>query len=336
MHIVLVGNPAFDSLEFHLADACCALGHTAEIIDTAGTLPLLRKLTYWAGRFVAPYDRSRMQQLASRIARRQPDLVLVVYRHLHPALTDALRQQCPGAVLAQINPDHVANLENQQILAADFDHYFTKEPYMAAFMRDKAGLNAHYLPEAFNPRVHRRPAGTKADAERITDIDVLVFGGLYAYRARMVEQLQRAGLRVTLYAQPGPYLKPALRSTFQPRYLVGPEKNRQLYGARIVFNNFHYAEISSANQKYFEINGIGGFQLCDHKDTLDSYSAVPAEQVTFRSMAEAIDLIRYYLARPDERHALAEQQYAHFQAHHTVDQRMAQLLAITHPQLATQ
>ena len=161
----------------------------------------------------------------------------------------------------QLNPDALSNLEKQQIIAADFDYYFSKEPYMVDTLRNKAGLNRHYLPEGFNPRIHRKPLIDKAEAERQTTIDVLVYGSLYAYRSRLIEQLLRAGIKLAVYGTEGPYLRPPVRQVVQSRYLVGDEKNQLLYGAKIVLNKFHYAEMTSVNQKYFEINGIGGFQL---------------------------------------------------------------------------
>lgn len=328
MKVVVVGSRAFDSLEYHLSDSFRALGHEAVTVDVTDAWPMPAKLTYWASRFVDACDRVVSRRLAHRVVALRPDLVVVVYRNLHPALVETLKSRLPGLPVVQINPDALTNLEKQQIIAADFDHYFSKEPYIVQFLRDKAGLAAHYLPESFNPRVHQRPAVEKAAAEREVNIDVLMFGGLYAYRARMVEQLQRAGVNVAVYGTPGPYLRPAVRSVFRKQYLVGDQKNRLLYGARIVFNNFHYAEITSANQKYFEINGIGAFQLCDYKPTLDEYTGVPAERVTYRTMTEAIDKIRYYLSRPAERHELADHQYHHFQRHHTIDQRVEKLLQI--------
>ena len=326
MRVVLVGSRAFDSLEYHLRDSFRALGHDATTLDVTDAWPVPPKLTYWASRFVESCDRAVSRQLAHRVIALRPDLVVVVYRHLHPVLVEVVKNRLPAVPVVQVNPDALSNLEKQQVIAADFDHYFSKEPFIVDFMRDKAGLNAHYLPEGFNPRVHRRPAIDKAAAEWETNIDVLLFGSLYAYRARMIEQLQRAGVNVAVYGTPGPYLRPAVQSAFGGRHLVGDEKNRLLYGARIVFNTFHYAEITSANQKYFEINGIGAFQLCDYKPTLDEYTGVPVERVTYRTMADAVDKIRYYLARPDERYELADQQYCHFQQHHTVDQRVAKLL----------
>jgi spore maturation protein CgeB len=199
---------------------------------------------------------------------------------------------------------------------------------MADFMRQKAGLNAYYLPEGFNPRIHIKPPIEKKIAEEQTGIDLLIYGGLYAYRARMVEQLLKAGIQPVIYGSEGPYCPPAIKKLFRNQYLVGEQKNRLLYGAKIVFNNFHYAEVNSANQKFFEINGIGGFQLCDYKTTLSSYSKVEVETFTYKTIQEAVDKIQYYTSRPLERYKIAHQQYEHFQQEHSFDRRVEEMLRI--------
>ncbi|SOD90182.1 CgeB family protein [Spirosoma fluviale] len=326
MKIAIIGSQAFDSFEYNLCDSFRTLGHEVSIVDIADVLPVSVRLNYWVSRFIESYDRVVSVRLANKVALLRPDLVLVVYRNLHPMIVRQIKEHCPGPLVVQINPDALSNLEKQQIIAADFDHYFSKEPFVVDFLTTKIGANAHYLPEGFNPRIHKKPAIEKTIAEWLTEIDVLVFGNLYAYRARMIEHLMRAGIKVAVYGTEGPYMRPVVRSAFRKQYLVGPDKNRLLYGAKIVFNNFHYAEITSVNQKYFEINGIGAFQLSDYKPTIEEYTGVPADLVTYRSVDEAIDKIRHYLVHASERHELADRQYVHFQQHHTLDLRVGELL----------
>ena len=328
MQVVVVGSNVFDSLEYHLCDSLRALGHAAFLLDVTDVSPVSRKINYWVSRFNEVYDRALAQRLAGKIIQLRPDLVLIVYRNLHPVLVERIKAKLPGTPVAHINPDPLSNLEKQQIVAADFDYYFSKEPHIVNFLRNKAGLNAYYLPEGFNPRIHKKPPVEKFLAEWLTDIDVLIFGTLYAYRARLIEQLIKADINVVVYGTEGPYLRPAVRSAFRRQYLVGPEKNRLLYGAKIVFNTFHYAEVTSVNQKYFEINGIGAFQLCDYKPTIEEHTRVEAGRVTYQTMNEAIDKIRYYLSHARERHELANIQYQHFQEHHTFDRRVEELLRI--------
>ena len=55
-------------------------------------------------------------------------------------------------------------------------------------------------------------------------------------------------------------------------------KSNLLFGSKIVFNNLHYAEIESVNCKFFEILGIGGFQICDYRPIINEYSKVDPVQ----------------------------------------------------------
>ncbi len=327
MKIVVIGSQLFDSLEHHFCDSFEQLGHTCTLIDYMRLLPI-GKLTYWSVRFARPYRDALNKLTIRKIAAEKPDLIVGVYRSLPPSLIDGLRQRLGSIPIAQVNPDHPAVLEQQQIMASDYDFYFSKEPYMVDFLRHKAGVNAHYLPEGFNPRFHRKPLISKQVSEEKTQIDVLMYGSLYPYRVRVIEQLVRAGIRPVIYGSVGRFCPPDVRALSNGRHLAGDEKNRMVHGAKIVFNLFHYGEFTSANQKFFEIYGAGGFQLCDYKPTLNEYSATPPAAFTFASTDEAIDRIRHFLSRPDERHAIAEEQYQHFQQGHTFDQRACQLLTI--------
>ena len=129
MNIILVGSRSVESLEGHWVDSFRMLGHNAHIVDVTDGLPVSGRVNYWASRFWERYDRVISTKLMHRIVRLQPDLVLVVYRHTHPALVDGLRKQLPGVPVAQLNPDALSNLEKQQIIAAGFDYYFAKETF---------------------------------------------------------------------------------------------------------------------------------------------------------------------------------------------------------------
>lgn len=95
-----------------------------------------------------------------------------------------------------------------------------------------------------------------------------------------------------------------------------------LFGSKIVFNNFHFAEVESVNAKFFEIAGIGAFQICDYKKSISEYTKIPSEKFTFNSIGEAISLIKYYLDHPKERHALSMEQYLYFLDNHTYEHRL--------------
>jgi hypothetical protein len=97
-----------------------------------------------------------------------------------------------------------------------------------------------------------------------------------------------------------------ITKSFRNEYITGDRKAEVLFGSKIVLNNFHYAEINSANVKFFEINGIGAFQLCDYKPVLEEYSAVDVEKFTYKTIDEAIEKIKYFLDQPLLRYGACE------------------------------
>ena len=194
-------------------------------------------------------------------------------------------------------------------------------------MKNKMSLNAFYLPEAFNPRIHKMPTRARIEMENEIGIDVITFGTMYPYRAKMVSQLVDKGIKMTLFGTPDKnFPKKEITNNFRNEYITGARKSEIIFGSKIVFNNFHYAEINSVNAKFFEIAGIGGFQICDYKASVSEYSIIPPEKFTYKNINEAVDLINYYLSHGQERHQLALEQHSHFMQHHTYEHRISQIL----------
>lgn len=91
----------------------------------------------------------------------------------------------------------------------------------------------------------------------------------------------------------------------------------------------HYAEIESVNNRFFEVNGCGAFQLSDYRPILKDLLPIDPELVSFRSIDEGIDKLRYYLAHPTERHEIADKVYRHFMENYTYDHLVLYLLNAT-------
>ena len=326
MKWAFIGAKGEDTLEFHLKDSLEFLGHEVKIFDITLLMGYGGSLHYWLGRISDTYETAKARILAKDILTYQPDVVLGTYRFIHPLTIDLIKASEPGIVAIHVNPDALINLEQQQVIASNYDFLFTKDPYMVKFLRDKAGLNAYYLPEAFNPRFHTIPSGSRKELEEKENTDILFFGNLYPYRARVIEQIIKLGYNVKLFGVEGPYFPNHLRANFYNRIILGSEKSKIIWGAKIVLNNLHYAEIEGVNCKYFEINGVGGFQICDFKETLREYSPVDPAKYSFNTMDEAEELIHYYLSRPEERYEIANLHHSHFLANHTYEHRVGTII----------
>lgn len=327
MNVVIIGNKGLDTLEYHLADSFLFLGHQVSILDLTDIIPVKYSINYHAIKYFKKYDEFIFRNLAKKVIEIKPDLVIGTYRFINPLCIRTIKKHLPHIPIIQVNPDALTTFELQQIFASPYDFYFTKDPYIVNFMKQKMNLTAVYLPEAFNPRVHQKPNINRIELEGKTNIDVLAFGYLYPYRTNMIKKLVNAGLNVTIFGKKDRrFFDPELNKYFHNDWITGDRKAELLFGSKIVFNNFHYAEIESVNCKFFEIAGIGAFQICDYRPTIDEYSKVYSAKFTFKSIGEAIDLIKFYLDKPTLRHEMANIQYEHFMQNHSYEHRVKQIL----------
>lgn len=329
MRVSLFGSKDVDSIEFHLADSFKFLGHDVFHLDVVDLLPVKYRYFYWGTKVFPKLDTYIFTKAAKRIAESNPDLIICTYRFIHPSCIYAIKKLLPNIPVVQINPDALTTFEQQQIFASPYDFYFTKDPYMVSFMKVKMGLNAFYLPESFNQRFHIRPLLSKKEAEEQTKIDVLSFGTMYPYRTNMLKKLVGAGLNITMFGTKDRFFPSDLKPYYKNEFITGERKAQLLFGSKIIFNNFHYAEIDSVNCKFFEIAGCEGFQICDYRRTIDEYSIIPSSTFAYTSIDDAIDKIRFFLSNDDLRYELSHKQYNHFLKNHTYDHRVKQLLEIT-------
>ena len=254
-----------------------------------------------------------------------PDLVIGVYRFIHPDFVKQIKLS--GIRIIHVNPDALTTFEMQQLFVEPYDVYFTKDPYIVHCMRDNMKLKVNLYNEAFNPRYHKKPKQLKCECEDDVNVDVMTYGTIYPYRVRMLSELLKHDINLKIYGvKPHRFYNHLLDGAFQNRYIVGEEKSQLLYGAKIVFNQMHYAEIESVNNRFFEVNGSGAFQLSDYRPILKELLPIDPELVSFRSIDEGIDKIKYYLAHPQERYNIANEIYEYFIQNYTYDQLVNYIL----------
>lgn len=311
MRIALIGGYREDNLEYHFKDTLDRMGHVTEIFNLRKKFFLLRNnqlhlALHGAFRLSSALESSLYTSLAKNILAWEPDIVFGIDRQIHFSCINYIKEEKPGIMAISINPDALINFGRGYLFASRYDHFFSKDPYIVRFMKAKLDLNAHFLPECFNPYYHKKPDMDKATAEERADIDVLVMGTIYAYRALFLEKLFSAGIKLSIFGNKTRYFGSGKwLDHFSGEYLIGARKSELFYGARIVLNNMHYAEIESVNCKFFEIMGCGGFQLCDHKPGIETLGTPGKEFATFSCVAEAIEKIRYFLTHHEERRQIA-------------------------------
>lgn len=115
----------------------------------------------------------------------------------------------------------------------------------------------------------------------------------------------------------------------------GLDMYRALARSRITLNrHINVAENNANNMRLYEATGVGSLLLTDRKDNLDELFEVGKEVVAYSSQEEAAELIRYYLAHPEEATAIAKAGQARTLRDHTYQWRMEELMPILERHLA--
>ena len=61
---------------------------------------------------------------------------------------------------------------------------------------------------------------------------------------------------------------------------------------------------------------------------MQEYSAIDLNDFTFKTIDQAIELIKYYIDKPQLRYKMTSEQQDHFALHHTYEKRIEQILKI--------
>lgn len=108
-------------------------------------------------------------------------------------------------------------------------------------------------------------------------------------------------------------------------YNVLDDCAKKLSQARICVNESIKEDL---NMRTFEILGCKKFLLTEEVPDLLKHFKDGVHLKTFKTIDEAVDIAKYYLAHPEERNAIAEAGHREFLANHTYEKRAKELLKI--------
>jgi len=214
--------------------------------------------------------------------------------------------------------------------ARAYDVVFTNERRSVSLFTQNERV--YYLPHAFNPEVHHPGPSTPGKT-----CDAFFVGTGFDERKRLFDGANWDGIHFVKLG----YLWEHEESpdTIRPDDVTPNEETAQWYrGAKVCINqhrttttygsggHINADAASSVGPRAYEIAACGGFQLCD--DSRAEYRELFGDATTTYRAGNSADLeaqIRYWLARDDERQALARAQHQAIQPHNWTN-RAAQML----------
>lgn len=329
MRILVSGSFYPDSFARCIATTAELMGHTVGAYEDRPLLRHHNKLwtAFWTlAEMGFPEVERRRQRALCRVAKEfEPDLILFPSAGFLPEIIHELRR-VTDARLAVWYPDYLGNLGRQYMLAADYDAWFFKDPYMVEVLRAKLGLNAHYLPEACHSHWHRRIEPSAKDREKY-GCDLTTAGNMYYYRAKSLEIFRSYNLKIWGASYPR-WLGSTLRAVYPEVFVAEEEKAKAFNAAKIVLNTMHYGEIEGVNCRLFEAAGCGAFQIADWKPALPDLFDPENEIVTFHTRKELKEKVDYYLVHPEERQEIADRAYTRAHRDHTYEIRLKKMLDV--------
>lgn len=96
--------------------------------------------------------------------------------------------------------------------------------------------------------------------------------------------------------------------------------------SKINFNCTSMQMKGAVNQRIFDVPACGGFLITDHRRQMDRLFEPGREVVSYASVEEIPELVRYYLAHPDARARIARAARKRILQEHTYDLRLTSLL----------
>src|SRR3989344_8107264 len=178
------------------------------------------------------------------------------------------------------------------------------------------------------------------------DTDVSFMGLKNEGRAALAGQIRGAGISLSLFGggwdggrlSQSELIRLFLRSQvnlniISPRSLWDRNSFGRLFARRSrnrFVTDFHIVDnvrswlgqrILQIQGRPFEIAACGGFCISGYADDFETYYKENEEMVFYRSPADLIEKIRYYLARPEERERIAKAGYERTLRAHTAEKR---------------
>ncbi len=206
-----------------------------------------------------------------------------------------------------------------------YDLILTSFPHFVPRLIEK-GVSSEYFRIGFDTRVLDRLG------EVPKDVGVSFVGGISRHHEKAIPVLEYLARNtpIQFYGYGSQTLSPG--SPIRKRHhgeVWGLSMYRALARSRITLNrHINVAENNANNMRLYEATGVGSLLITDLKDNLGELFEIGKEVVAYSTQEEAAELIRYYLAHPDEAETIAKAGQARTLREHTYQRRMEELVPI--------
>lgn len=338
LNIAVVGPMYGGSLPIarYLARAFARQGHHTRLIDHADAWPLYEKIqssvsgSTPAAQLTGLYSQFLSEWTYAQVAEFNPEICIVLAQApVAPTFANRLRKN--GIITAFWYVENWRHLPYWRDIARYYDFFFHIQPGEFEAKLDEAGCQHHaFVQTACDPELHRAVMLEDAERKHFT-CDLSFAGAGYYNRINLFKGLSDYDFKIWGVSWPDRHLTKHLADG-EARF--DSETFMKIVAGSAINLNLHSSsskpgvdpDCDAINPRVFEIAAAGGFQLCDPCVGLDRLFDFETELPVYRDLKELRERIDYFLARPEERKAMAEAARARVLAEHTYEHRAAEML----------
>ncbi len=261
------------------------------------------------------------RQLLQKVVREKPDLIFFVTMTCEIWLESLqLIREGSDAALLHWNPDDSWKYEqSSRLIAPAFDVMATT--YASASEKSQRdGLDNFILSQwAANSAVMQPPLAAEDCRYPISFV-----GTAYGNRIRWVELLKSRGIEVACFGHG--WLHGPVAGQDIPHIMRESMLSLNFADSGVVLKGIRPQRSRQIKARIFEVPGAGGLLMSESAEGLDTFYKPDEEIIIFESVDDLADKIRYMLAHPEQRDAMAQAAYLRTQREHCYEMRFQPLL----------
>jgi hypothetical protein len=172
------------------------------------------------------------------------------------------------------------------------------------------GAPAYFMPQGVDPRIFRPIDVAKT-------VDVCFIGQRYGMRGRLVDALRSAGVNVVCFG--GGWDTPSISDDEKIEMYSRARINLGIGGTGVS------ERMTCIKGRDFEVPAAGGLYLTTYNPELTNLYDIGKEILCYLNEIDCVEIVRYYLERPEEAQAIATAGRARCLSDHTWEVRFREL-----------
>jgi glycosyltransferase involved in cell wall biosynthesis len=322
------------------ARALRRLGHTVMDMDHSAHVPVM-----WTGlslraarRLLMPLIIDEYNRKILQLAREFKPNIFLAFKGMFVLPRSLMEMRSLGIALYNFYPDVSAFTHKVSFLPRalqEYDCVFSTKKFTAKDL-ERQGYplrNVEFLPHGYDPDIHF-PVEINHDEQEIYGTDVTFIGTHLPGKERLLEDIRRPEpkLDLTIWGNGWERAKAHdLLECIRGRALLGVEYAKGLCASKIALGllSEKVPGASSGDRitsRTFNIPATGSFMIHERNEEVLEYYEEGREIECFSSVEELAEKIRFYLARPDKKKAIAEAGYKRCVPAYSQDNRMKAIL----------